>query len=62
VEEKEEDMELMGRILEEGETEGAGQRARTVEAVAGDQLVRICSLCDDEATGDCTKGNCEDCC
>ena len=61
VEEKEEDM---GRLLEGGEKEGAGQRARTVprKAGSGDQLGRICRLCDGEATGDCTKGNCEDCC
>ena len=54
----------MGRLLEGGEKEGAGQRARTVprKAGAGDQLGRICRLCDGEATGDCTKGNCVDCC
>ena len=62
VEEKEEAMGDMGRLLEEGEKEGAGQGARTMKAGAGDQLGRICRLCDGEATGDCTKGNCEDCC
>ena len=53
---------MMGRILEEGETAGAGQRARTVEAVAGDQLVKICNLCYEEVTEDCKGGNCESCC
>ena len=61
-EEKEEDTEMMGRILEEGETADAGQRARTVEAVAGDQLVKNCNLCHEEATEDCKGGNCESCC
>ena len=43
-----EDIENMGRILEEGEAE--------------DVAAAVCNLCDGEVTGDCKGGNCESCC